>query len=563
MGAVKRSVVIAVLAMAVGVTSEGAFVAEPRVAFAAPPGVEEPNRAAEEAAEPVPVDGDAPADSSPEPSAEPSPEVLADPVFTADTPLSSSLIDLSEPAPVGDLSGPVAPETEFDRALAEARGSGQPVELASETTETTISRVHPDGMVHVESGAGPMRTQVDGEWVDVDTTLELTEAGVRPVAVTGEIAFSAGGEVPMAVLGDGEGTEVSLAWPSELPEPELAGATATYREVLPDVDLVLTATRTGFEQHLVVNSRPDRATLAALRELEFPLATEGASVEEGDGGQLQVIDTDGEVIGGAGAPLMWDARTDPASGEPVKVDEIGLELAEPTAAGADATLVLTPPQEFLTDPTTVYPVTIDPTQALGLIGATFVQNNIANTPQAGQPELRVGTYNGGAQKNRSLLQFDVSQVENRVLQSATLSLFEFHSSSCSPRWVDIRNAGDFDPYTVTWNTQPWIDWSPQGILANANVAFGYNSTCPANWVNFNLTGWLAPWSDARNNRNPWMNLAVTAGSETDSAAWKKFNSASAGGNIPVLTFTYDGNCDQFSGLYVCGAVKDKEGYSRG
>ncbi|WP_147263139.1 hypothetical protein [Geodermatophilus sp. TF02-6] len=266
----------------------------------------------------------------------------------------------------------------------------------------------------------------------MDTTLELTDDGVRPVAVPGEITFSAGGDAPMAVLGDGEGTQITLAWPDELPAPELAGATATYRDVLDDVDLVLTATRTGFEQHLVVNSRPDRATLAALRELEFPLTSDGASVEEGEGGQLQVVDESGNVVGNAAAPLMWDARTDPATDEPVAVDEIGLELAEPSEAGTDATLVLTPPQEFLTDPTTVYPVTIDPTQALGLIGSTFVQNNV-NTPQAGPSELPVGTWNGGGQVNRALLQFDLGAAFDKVVQSATLSLWQFHSYSCSPR----------------------------------------------------------------------------------------------------------------------------------
>jgi hypothetical protein len=188
-----------------------------------------------------------------------------------------------------------------------------------------------------------VRTQVDGEWVAVDTTLELTDAGVRPVAVTGDITFSAGGEQPMAVLGDGEGTSLSLQWPAELPQPEFEANTATYRDVFPDVDLVLTATRLGFEQYLVVNERPDAATVEALASLEFPVTAEGAAIDEGAGGELQVVDESGAVVGTAAAPLMWDARTDRRSDQPVAVEEIGLELATATDPGTDATLVLTPP----------------------------------------------------------------------------------------------------------------------------------------------------------------------------------------------------------------------------
>ncbi|SDY35617.1 hypothetical protein SAMN05661080_03199 [Modestobacter sp. DSM 44400] len=48
-----------------------------------------------------------------------------------------------------------------------------------------------------------------------------------------------------------------------------------------------------------------------------------------------------------------------------------------------------------------------------------------------------------------------------------------------------------------------------------------------------------------------------AGDEKDSYAWKKFNSANAGGNVPTLTFSYDGWCDQYNGNTVCGGIRDK------
>ncbi|RBY75763.1 hypothetical protein DQ238_19265 [Geodermatophilus sp. TF02-6] len=102
------------LAMAVGVSMEGAFVVAADPAAAAPAGIGEPNRVAEQAAEPVPVsdEGDA------EPPAGLPTELLDDPAFTADSPPDSGLADLSAPPPVGDLSGASGPETGYDQTLA-------------------------------------------------------------------------------------------------------------------------------------------------------------------------------------------------------------------------------------------------------------------------------------------------------------------------------------------------------------------------------------------------------------------------------------------------------------
>jgi hypothetical protein len=285
-----------------------------------------------------------------------------------------------------DLSDPL-PDDDVAEALEKAAATGEPVEIASQTTETSISYAQPDGTVTVESTAGPVRTLVDDEWVDVDTSLERTADGVRPAAVTGDIVFSAGGHGPMAVLGDGEGKEIGFDWPGELPEPVLEGDTATYRNVLPDVDLVLIANRLGFQQHLVVNSPPDAATLETLSSIELPLTAEGATVVESETGQLQVVNDAGEVVVSTAAPVMWDARTDARTDEPIAAENLDVELTPASEPGTDATLVVTPPAGYLTDPATEYPVVIDPTQTLGALGDSFVANDFPNQNYGGSTEL--------------------------------------------------------------------------------------------------------------------------------------------------------------------------------
>ena len=101
---------------------------------------------------------------------------------------------------------------------------------------------------------------------------------------------------------------------------------------------------------------------------------------------------------------------------------MGLELAAPSEPATDATLVLSPPEDFLTDPATVYPVTIDPSPTIDHLDSTFVQTDMANSPQAGLTELRVGTHNGGISKARSFLLFDVTAAQDAIVHSATLSL---------------------------------------------------------------------------------------------------------------------------------------------
>ncbi|SOC53550.1 RHS repeat-associated core domain-containing protein [Blastococcus aggregatus] len=469
------------------------------------------------------------------------------PVPSAEVPEVGGEVDFPElPDYPEEMAAHPVPEGQM-AALAEAAASGQPVVIDSLTTESTIAHAQPDGTVEVKTAAGPVRTEVDGDWVDVDTTLEFTDDGVRPVAVTGDIRFSDGGSEAMAVLGDGEGTTLRLGWDGELPKPELAGNVATYRDVLPNVDLVLTANRLGFEQHVVVNERPSGATLNALTELEFPLDARGATVRATDKDAL-VVEDGGEVVGTGAAPLMWDARVDPTTDEPVAIRKVGLELTDPTVNGTDATMVLSPDRSFLNDPATVYPVVIDPTQSLGPIGTTFVQSNIINTPQGGSPELRTGYYPG--QVARSYIKFDVEPVFNRVIQAATLYLWETHTYSCTPFRVDVHEAGDFDPNTLTWNGQPWIGPS----LANNTVAKG-NTGCPADWVDFNITPHMQKFSNLANNP-PWIMAMAVLTHESDPRGWKKFGSGNAWA-VPTIWFTYDGNCDQYGGQTICGAIRDK------
>ena len=116
-----------------------------------------------------------------------------------------------------------------------------------------------------------------------------------------------------------------MSWPGRLPAPVLDGSTAIYRNVLPEVDLRVTAGALGFSEVLVVHTRKAAAN-PKLRSLRFGLAGKGVTVSPAPGGGLAARDAGGKNVFSAPAPLMWDATV--AGAEPA--------LAGQGARSADA-----------------------------------------------------------------------------------------------------------------------------------------------------------------------------------------------------------------------------------
>ena len=208
-------------------------------------------------------------------------------------------------------SGGTDASAQVNAASAQARATGQPVTVDGLTTETTTVTASPNGTETSQSYVLPVRVQQGAAWVPVDTTLHSGAGGqLEPVAVPGDtVAFSPGGTGPAAVI-SADGTQLALTWPSSLPAPVVTGSSATYADVLPGVDLVLTATSVaagGFSEVLIVHNAA-AAQDPQLAQLTLGVVTEGTGPLQttADGG-LAATMTGGRGAYVADPPRMWDS----------------------------------------------------------------------------------------------------------------------------------------------------------------------------------------------------------------------------------------------------------------
>ncbi len=419
-------------------------------------------------------------------------------------------------------------------AAGEARRTGKRVAATLEQSEVRDVYANPDGSFTAELRITPVRVRRGSGWVPVDTTLrQRADGGVEPGATTIPVTFSGGGDQPLVRFGQDK-RRIELRWPAPLPKPVLTGDTATYPEVLPGVDLRMTATAEGFGKVLVVKDRTAAAN-PELAELTFGLATEGVKVRGEGHGDIGVYDHEDDLAFGSGAPMAWDSTPTNAR------RAVGsLEVQRDT-------LVLRPDKELLADPATRFPVYIDPDFDAGRTGMAMVLSGHHDQEYwggDGEKVAKVGFCGWDFCNNigvaRSYFQYDAAFLVGKHVLEAEFNVFEHYAPSCTK--TDVAAYGT-DPVSAAtnWDNQPYKEvGGTQVALGTQNVAWGYSASCPAAWVGFNA---LAAVEKGLKSHNGATAIMLKAGNESDKYGWKKFRwQRNAGETAPVepsLVVTYN------------------------
>ncbi|MFL1380182.1 LamG-like jellyroll fold domain-containing protein [Nocardiopsis protaetiae] len=436
-----------------------------------------------------------------------------------------------EPAPSGA-------ETAAEQdALTLARETGEPVEITALTDEKTVHYANPDGTLTAEISALPVRVRTGQGWIDADTTLVAgTDGLVRPRAAGMDIAFSGGGEAPMARIGIGSNS-VELDWDGPLPTPVLDGDQATYPDVLPDVDLVLTAGVEGFTQVLVVHT-PEAAASPELAELELPLEATGVTLEADEHGNIEAIgDEGGQGVFNVQAPAMWDSTgiEDTLGEDPAIAPTTGARTALVETDLTVDSIRLVPDQGLLTGEDTEYPVYIDPSVSANRPNTAYVDKTFPNQSYFNKKEsVGVGYYSGGEGTftRRAFMQFTVmgrTAHPNTIINSATLRTEVAWAYNCNSNSnVQLHRTDAFTSKT-TWNNQP----TARTLLDTQNVKGGW-ATCPAtSGVEFNAT---TAYKWGVDNSASHIYLRLKEQNESATSAWRRFDFKN---KPPVLVVNYN------------------------
>ncbi|WUH89251.1 LamG domain-containing protein [Streptomyces sp. NBC_00433] len=430
-------------------------------------------------------------------------------------------------------------------AAAEAASAGRNVEISSLRTESSETYATPDGGMETDQHLRPVRARVGGAWKAIDNTLvEQPDGSIAPAVASVGMTLSGGGSAPLVTL-DRDGRKLAYTWPSALPAPTLLGDTATYRNVLPDVDLQVRADIDGFHELVVVNTA-EAAQNPALAQLTFGVRATGLDVARTADGGLTATDTagGGEVFA-APQPIMWDSGTqatastakkskaatadaatagtgaadDPAQGptDTSKMAPIGVAVDQ-----ADTRLTLTPDPALLTGAATSFPLYIDPQTYTPKAGDwTMVSKYWASSPQYhfnGDSDSGLGdcawSYCAPYDVKRLFYSFPTSKFAGKTIVDATFVAHETWSASCSARKVELWRTKGFTSGT-TWNSSSdnWLD-----LLDTQNEAHGYDG-CAASDVEFNATTGVRY---AASHNSSTTAFGLRADDEGDKYGWKRF-----------------------------------------
>ncbi|WP_329337044.1 LamG domain-containing protein [Streptomyces sp. NBC_01352] len=448
-------------------------------------------------------------------------------------------------------------------ALAAAESTGAQVEVPELRTEYATTYANPDGISFtLEDSAVPVRVKGADGWRTPDATLEARSDGsVGPKAAAVDLSFSGGGDGEDLVRIERDGRSLGLGWPGELPEPKLDGNSALYSEVLPGVDLRLTATVEGFREVLIVKSAQAAAS-EALAEVSFALETAGLDVRETSAGGMQAVDGDGVSVFRSPQAQMWDSAGDTEQTAhstqlmTAETEETADADGASTADGADGPsdgsalallpidvtdgeLTLTPDADLIENAT--YPLYIDPTVTWSEAERTLLRSDgyadyawTNGDDNEGKGMGYCGTYVtggyayycGSGYKQRLYFEFSPSSLKGKHILDATFRVTETWSMSCTASWVDLTRTNGIS------SSSDWPGPASLDLMVDRYVSAGRGSACdpsqPSAEIEFNdngeetnenLTSTVRAFAAGKFSRLP---LMLRAQNESDPNSWKRF-----------------------------------------
>ena len=496
-------------------------------------------------------------------------------VATAPLAASASPVNLATHAAA---ARPTAARTELltqSQARTQAQRTGKPVQVTSATTPTSTLAANPNGTYTLTENSVPVRKEIGSKWVSLNATLQRGADGtVSPAVTTSGLQLSDGGTSPLVTM-TSLGHSLSFTFPVSLPKPSLSGDTATYANVYPGVDLVITVDNQGGLDDVLVVKNAAAAANPALRHIALRVTSKGGlTLRRGVDGELNAVNKAGRAFFAEPAPDMWDSQpaasstpsaVEPSTGQRIDLrngDQLNSSNAGPGVAARTAavgtsysagTLTYSPSASLLAGKSTHYPLYIDPYfPAPGPATQYYAEVNTINggvTDPKANP-LQVG-YDGWPATDggyndfiaRSFVTMSIpSEIDgsNTQIGSATLTLMNTYAPVC----YNSTTSSDGDFGVQVWRTKTvtsaslptWSSQNASGFWVTQEgptkyFGNGYDSSCGPASEGFDVS---EAATTAAHSSLSSVTFGIRADSESDAFGWKKFDPTQTS-----LTITYD------------------------
>jgi RHS repeat-associated protein len=431
-----------------------------------------------------------------------------------------------------ELVTPVSSAATALAATRDARRQKSRVEILGARTAYSQSFANPDGTTTVTESAQPRWVRRGETWVAASA--DLVQAGDggswSPAAAEASLAFSGGGNAALATVRSGA-YSMTVTWPSDLPAPSVSGPTATYRNVFPGVDLVLTAKVTGgFEDTLVIR---DKAAAAdpGLARLSLGLSLGGGLVQHVKAdGSVALTTKAGQAVFASPAPSSWDSAkagataAGPATGQRparVRADYGARSVRLSLPAGLTG-------QKF--------PVYLDPSYTVGPLWVYYgeIQSAYPTAAELNSTfdgKVSVGYDGGGVDRGNYIFALPSAATGGGPVSilSATMTgeVVTTYTSASVSHTVNLDFTGQYTS-TSTWNSPPAVYAGPSA------QTFTTTSTTPNQNVSWDVTGWIQ--ADINDSNWQFSGELINNVESTDSTGTANFVEFS---DNPTLSITYD------------------------
>lgn len=360
------------------------------------------------------------------------------------------------------------------------------------TTRESTTYLETDNTYHTQISSAPINFRDDsGAWQAIDNTLVESpgQAYATENAANEYLARlpADASDTPIRFQSDGDWIASKMLGADG--PPVIDGTEATYSDVPQASSVTYETTPTSLKESITLAAAPLGAP-----QYRFALSMAlGLLPKVTATGGIDIVDEDsGVIVFQLPPPFMFDST----ESDPSYSDSVSYELI-PDSTGWKMTV--TPDFLWLTDPSRVYPVVIDPTISVrgastdcGLNGAQPTNNS------CGSPYLKVGS-DSHANSRRALLRFNVSAIpRGAVIENATLglNLDSTLTSRVAQAVYDLHVPRNQWTNQVTWSspdgtpTSSWVGGSPEPGVLSTNELNGSTSGYKSFAATDAVDGWI-------------------------------------------------------------------------